>query len=83
MSPEKVAEAMEVMAEAQREEPPEGERPSTCDVVVGRIGAGDQSLTVTRCGSRVIDALTDNGFYLRVFGGAVRVEWREGTCRAL
>ena len=28
MSPEKVAEAMEVMAEAQREEPPEGERPS-------------------------------------------------------
>lgn len=77
MSPEKVAEAMEVMAEAQREEPPAGERPSTCDVVVGRIGSGDQSLTVTRCGSRVIDALTDHGFYLRVLGGAVRVEWRE------
>ncbi|MCU7584553.1 hypothetical protein N1614_04220 [Adlercreutzia muris] len=83
MSPEKVAEAMEVMAEAQREEPPEGERPSSCDVVVGRVGGDDQSLTVTRCGSRVVDALTDHGFYLRVYGGAVRVEWREGECRAL
>lgn len=83
MSPEKVAEAMEVMAEAQREEPPEGERPSSCDVVVGRVGRDDQSLTVTRCGSRVVDALTDHGFYLRVYGGAARVEWREGECRAL
>lgn len=77
MSPEKVAEAMEVMAEAQREEPPAGERPSACDVVVGRIGRDDQSLTVTRCGSRVIDALTDHGFYVRVYGGGARVEWRE------
>ncbi len=83
MSPEKVAEAREVMAEAQREEPPEGERPSACDVVVGRVGRDDQTLTVTRCGSRVIDALTDHGFYVRVFGGATRVEWREGACSAL
>ena len=77
MSPEKVAESMEVMAEAQREEPPEGERPSACDVVVGHVARDDQTLTVTRCGSRVIDALTDHGFYVRVYGGGARVEWRE------
>lgn len=82
MTPEKIAEAMEVMAEAQREDPPEGERQCSCDVLVGRVGAADQSLTVTRCGSRVLDALADNGFYLRVYGGAVRVEWREGPCHA-
>lgn len=32
MTPEKIAEAMEVMAEAQREEPPEGEPRVHCDV---------------------------------------------------
>ena len=32
MTPEKIAEAMEVMAEAQSEEPPEGEPRVPCDV---------------------------------------------------
>lgn len=77
MSPEKVAEAMEIMAEAQREAPPEGERPRPCDVLVGHVGAERQTVTVTSCGSRVIDALTDHGFYVRVYGGGARVEWRE------
>ena len=77
MSPENVPAAMAGRAAPQREEPPEGERPSACDVVVGHVGRDDQTLTVTRCGSRVIDALTDHGFYVRVYGGGARVEWRE------
>lgn len=82
MTPEKVAEAMEVMAEAQREEPPEGEYPVTCDVIIRQVGEGNQILALVRCGSRVIDALTDNGFYVRMDNGVTYVEWREGACRA-
>lgn len=83
MTPEKVAEAMEVMAEAQREPLPQGELPVPCDVLVGRVGADYQTVTVTQCSSRVVDALTDHGFYVRLYEGGARVEWREGECRAM
>ncbi len=83
MSPEKVAEALEVMAEAQAGEPPEGERPVECDAVIGRVGEDDQALVLVSAGSRVHDALTDNGFYIRTERGVTYVEWREGACSAL
>ena len=79
MTPEKIAEAMEVMAEAQSEEPPEGERPVECDAVIGRVGEDDQILMLAKCTSRVIDALTDNGFFVRVDNGGAFVEWREAA----
>lgn len=78
MTPEKVAEAMEVMAEAQREAPPEGEPPSPCDVAIANVGDGEQVLVVTSAGSRVLDALADNGFFVRIDRGGALVEWREG-----
>ncbi len=79
MTPEKVAEALDIMASAQQEEPPAGERPCSCDVLVGRVGADRQTVTVVSCGSRVVDALTDHGFFVRMYGGGARVEWREGA----
>lgn len=82
MTPEKIAEAMEVMAEAQREEPPEGEPRVPCDVAVASVGEDDQVLVLVSAGSRVHDALTDNGFYVRTDRGVCLVEWREGACRA-
>lgn len=82
MTPEKVAEAMEVMAEAQREEPPEGEPRVPCDVAVASVGEDGQILVLVSAGSRVHDALADNGFYVRTDRGVCLVEWREGACRA-
>ena len=79
MTPEKIAEAMEVMAEAQREEPPEGEPPASCDVAVASVGEDDQVLVLASAGSRVHDALTDNGFYIRVDRGVCLVEWRDAA----
>ena len=82
MTPEKIAVAMEVMAEAQSEEPPEGEPRVPCDVAVASVGEDDQILVITSAGSRVHDALSDNGFYVRTDRGVCLVEWREGACRA-
>lgn len=82
MTPEKIAEAMEVMAEAQREEPPEGEPRVPCDVAVASVGEDDQILVLVSAGSRVHDTLADNGFYVRTNRGVCLVEWREGACRA-
>lgn len=83
MTPEKIAEAMEVMAEAQSEEPPEGEPRVPCDVAVASVGEDDNKiLVITSAGSRVHDALADNGFYVRTERGVCLVEWREGACRA-
>lgn len=79
MTPEKVAEAMEVMAEAQREEPPEGEPACHCDVAVANVGEDDQMLVLVSAGSRVHDALTDNGYYIRVDRGICLVEWRDAA----
>lgn len=79
MDQEKINEALAVMAEAQRAKLPEGERRCPCDALVGNVGGGLQNLTVMRCNSCVIDALTDHGFFVRVTaGGSCRVEWREG-----
>lgn len=82
MTPEKIAEAMEVMASAQREDPPEGEPAAPCDVAVANVGRDDQILVLVSAGSRVHDALTDNGYYIRTERGVTYVEWREGACRA-
>lgn len=82
MTPEKIAEAMEVMASAQREEPPEGEPRVHCDVAVASVGEDDQILVLVSAGSRVHDVLADNGFYVRTDRGVCLVEWREGACRA-
>ena len=71
-----------VWAAPQSEEPPEGEPPVPCDVAVASVGEDDQILVITSAGSRVHDALSDNGFYVRTDRGVCLVEWREGACRA-
>lgn len=72
MTPEKIAEAMEVMAEAQREEPPEGEPRVPCDVAVASVGEDDQILVLVSAGSRVHDALADNGLHAQEVAHAQR-----------
>ena len=79
MDEEKLSEALAVMAEACGRPLPDGESRCPCDVLVGNVGGAIKTLTVMRCNSAVIDALTDHGFYIRVAaGGTARVEWREG-----
>ena len=66
MTPEKIAEAMEAVGK---------------DGAIS-VGEDDQILVLVSAGSRVHDALADNGFYVRTDRGVCLVEWREGACRA-
>lgn len=43
------------------------------------VGADDQILVLVSAGSRVHDALSDNGFYVRTDRGVCLVEWRDAA----